>query len=187
MTKILIAFGSEEGQTAKISRHAAECLRAEGVTVDLLDCRSVPGEFILQGYDGVMLGASIHLGRHQRYVIDFVQLYRTELEQIPSAFFTVCLTAKSHEPDDQQQVVQYLDDFVDATAWRADLVGVFAGALPYSQYGPIKRLIIKRISLDAGGDADNLRDYEYTDWISVDAFVQEFGQRVADIKAQSAA
>ena len=121
-----------------------------------------------------MIGASIHMGRHQRYVADFVQLFREELDSLPSAFFTVCLTAKSDAPEDREQVADYVQEFVVDTGWHADRMAVFAGALPYTQYGMIKRFVMQRINRDAGGDADASRDYEYTDWASVDEFAQEF-------------
>ncbi len=174
MMRVLLAYGSEEGQTAKIAERIADELRRQNIDVDLINCRAVSRDFVLQGYDAAMIGASIHMGRHQRYVVDFVQLFREELDSLPSAFFTVCLTAKSDALADREQVAAYVQEFVAATEWRADRMAVFAGALPYTQYGMIKRFVMQRINRDAGGDADTSRDYEYTDWASVDEFAQEF-------------
>ncbi len=179
MTRVLLAYGSEEGQTAKISERIADGLRRQGIDVDLMNCRTVSRDFVLQGYDAAMIGASIHMGRHQRYVADFVQLFREELGSLPSAFFTVCLTAKSDAAEDREQVANYMREFEGETGWHADRVAVFAGALPYTQYGMVKRFFMQRINRDAGGDADTSRDYDYTDWASVDEFAQEFLELVA--------
>ena len=48
------------------------------------------------------------------------------------------------------------------------MVGIFAGALRYTQYGLIKRHFMKRISKDrVSADTDTSRDYEYTNWNDV--------------------
>lgn len=50
-----------------------------------------------------------------------------------------------------------------------------SGALRYSQYGFIKRHMMKRISRDMGNpDTDTSRDYEYTDWNDVRHFDEGF-------------
>jgi len=58
------------------------------------------------------------------------------------------------------------------------MVGIFAGALRYTQYGFVKRHLIKKISKDkASADLDTSRDYEYTDWNDVRHFAEEFLQQ----------
>ena len=45
----------------------------------------------LEDYDGVIVGGSIHMGKHQDHVVDFVRANRFALERLPSAFFSVSL------------------------------------------------------------------------------------------------
>lgn len=174
MARVLIVYGSEEGQTAKVAQHMAEFFRGRHHAVDLVHGKQAPADLTIQAYDGVLVGASIHMGQHQKYMVDFVRRHARELESKLSAFFTVCLTAKSEAPADKAQVQQYLQDFMDATGWYPDQVAAFAGALLYTQYGLVKRFIMRSITKKAGGDADSSRDYEYTDWESVDDFVDMF-------------
>jgi len=55
------------------------------------------------------------------------------------------------------------------------MVGLFGGALLYTQYGFIKRRLIKKIARDKGTlDTDTSHDYVYTDWESVKHFAEEF-------------
>ncbi len=173
MARFLIVYGSDEGQTAKVAEHMADLLRQGRHEVDLLHGKKIPRDFVMEGYDGVLIGASIHMGRHQKYMVDFVRLFGDELADTLSAFFTVCLTARGDSADEKAQVAQYLQDFMEATEWYPDQVAAFAGALRYTEYGMIKRFIMKRINAESG-DVDTSRDYEYTDWASVDDFVESF-------------
>jgi menaquinone-dependent protoporphyrinogen oxidase len=55
------------------------------------------------------------------------------------------------------------------------MVGLFGGALLYTQYGFIKRYVMKQITRHKGSsDTDTSRDYVYTDWESVKHFAEEF-------------
>lgn len=174
MARILIIYGSEEGQTAKITDHMAAFLRSRKQEVDTVYGKRAPDMFSVDGYDGVIIGASIHMGRHAKYMVNLAKHHCDELDGKLTAFFTVCLTAASEKPEDQAQVEAYVENWIEATGWRPDQIGVFAGALLYSQYGLIKRFLMKRISKQSGGDTDTSQDYEYTDWESVDDFAESF-------------
>lgn len=69
------------------------------------------------------------------------------------------------------QAAAYVDEFLENADWHPDRIGLFGGALRYSEYGFLKRLLMKQIAKDATGDTDTSRDYEYTDWHEVEALV----------------
>jgi menaquinone-dependent protoporphyrinogen oxidase len=171
MSTIFIAYGTGEGQTAKVAEHVATELAARGhevTTRDLGDPGEVP---VVEAFDAVVVGASIHMGKHQGEVVDFARERRDVLASRPSAFFQVSLSSASDDPERQAEAEGYLDEFREATGWNPDVVGGFAGAIRYSEYGFLKRLMMKRIAEDATGDADESKDYEYTDWEDVASFV----------------
>jgi menaquinone-dependent protoporphyrinogen oxidase len=92
MTRILIAYGTCEGHTARIAQYLADVIRAQGPMVDAVNVeRASAGE--PEGYDAVIVGASIHLGKHERQVVEYVRQNRDILERLPSAFFSVSLSA----------------------------------------------------------------------------------------------
>lgn len=66
-----------------------------------------------------------------------------------------------------------VDEFVEKTGWQPDRVGLFGGALRYSQYGFLTRLAMKRIAREEGGSTDTSRDHEYTDRAEVAAFARD--------------
>ena len=122
-------------------------------------------------YDAVIVGASIHMGKHEDYVRDYVRENRDALERLPSAFFSVSLAAHG----DTEVAEGYIEEFVEETGWRPGMVGLFSGALLYTQYGFIKRHMMKYIARHKGSpDTDISRDFVYTDWESVKHFAEEF-------------
>ena len=54
-----------------------------------------------------------------------------------------------------------------------------AGALLYRQYRPAIRLLMRIISMMAGGSTDTSRDHEYTDWKAVSRFADEIAADAA--------
>ncbi len=60
------------------------------------------------------------------------------------------------------------------TGWTPAITRHVAGALRYTEYDYFKRLIMRRIARQQGGDTDTSRDHEYTDWDDLTRFVDEF-------------
>jgi menaquinone-dependent protoporphyrinogen oxidase len=168
-TAILVAYGTSEGQTAKI----ADGLRDRGHTADAVDVIELD-QFAVDTYDAVLVGASIHRGRHQSAVRTFVSTHCDALATLPTGFFQVCLTAVSPDEERRAAAAQYVHELVETTGWHPDRIAIFGGALRYSKYGFLKRVVLKRIAKDVTGDTDTTRDYEYTDWDEVDRFTEEF-------------
>ena len=175
MTKIVIAYGTTEGQTARIADHIADAVRNRGVEAEALDLKRSK-DVSLDGYDAVIVGGSIHMGKHQKDVADFVQRNRAVLERLPSAFFSVSLAAHG----DLENAEAYVENFKQQTGWRPTKVGLFGGALLYRKYGFLKRYMMKRIVRDKPGgvSTDTSRDHEYTDWDQVKRFAEDFLERL---------
>lgn len=170
MSKILIAYGTTEGQTARIADHLSELMRSRGLDADALNIKLAQG-VSLDGYDAVVVGGSIHMGKHQEDVVEFVRKNLADLDRLPSAFFSVSLAANG----DLENAEAYVENFVEETGWRPSKVGLFSGALLYRQYGFLKRYMMKRIVRDKPGmSTDTSRDYVYTDWDQVKRFADDF-------------
>ncbi|MDQ4491884.1 flavodoxin domain-containing protein [Sinomonas sp. ASV486] len=171
MKKILIAYGTTEGQTEKIADVIADSLRGRGLDATMLDLRDSQDE-ALDAYDGVIVGGSIHVGKHDKRVVDFVEKNRGTLTSRPSAFFSVSLDARSATGEAEK----YVDEFEEQTGWRPAKVALFAGALLFTQYGFVKRLMMKRIAAGKPGTlgTDTSRDYVYTEWDGVRRFAEDF-------------
>jgi menaquinone-dependent protoporphyrinogen oxidase len=176
--RILVGFCTSEGQTSKVAEQVAQTLRAAGCEVDVRDIGESTS-LSLAGYDGVVLGASIHGGRHQRSMVAFAKNRRDELAGKPTAFFSVSMTAADPDAEHQRQAEEYVRHFEVETGWKPAMFALFAGALLYTRYGFIMRFIMKRISRHEGRPTDTSRDYEFTNWASVAHFAQDFFQTLS--------
>jgi menaquinone-dependent protoporphyrinogen oxidase len=175
MTKILIGYGTTEGQTARIADHLAEAIRSHGFEAVAVDLKK-SNDLRLDDYDAMIVGGSIHMGKHQEEVVDFVRTNRAVLERLPSALFSVSLAAHG----DTANAEAYITNFEQQTGWHPTKVGLFSGALLYRQYGFLKRWMMKRIVRDKPGEVstDTSRDHVYTDWDQVTRFAEDFVERL---------
>jgi len=174
MAQILVVYVSEEGQTERIAGRIAAVAGAQGLEVRLTDLAGLKAAG-LEAADGVIVGASVHVGHHPRELRDWVRARRDWLAARPSAFFSVSLVAATPGGQGLPEAQRLLDAFLEQTGWRPDRTAIFAGALRYSRYGLLKRVVMKNIARRAGSpDLDTHRDYEYTDWAGVERFTQDF-------------
>lgn len=173
MARICIISASKEGQAAKIADRIGLHLTQLGHAV-IRRAATDTDSIDLDTIDGLIAGGSIHVGKHDPTLASFVQRHRAQLETKPTAFFSVSLSAAGSEIRQQADAKRLLNEFLTSTGWRPDLTATFAGALRYTQYGFVKRWLLKRIAGKEGGDTDTARDHEYTDWASVEAFARAF-------------
>ena len=124
MASIYIPFSTGEGQTAKIAHYIADVLRARGEHAQTADIKQSDGS-IPGAYDGVIVGASIHMGKHDKHAVDYVRNNRTALEKLPSALFSVSLAAHG----DTEEAAGYVEEFEHDTGWRPVRIALFGGAL----------------------------------------------------------
>ncbi len=176
MAKVLVLYGSTEGQTATIAERIADVLESAGHDPSLIQGNHLPNAFALTDYDAVIVGASIHMGKHQKYVTRFAREHAEELNRLPSAFFSVSLTAAEGTDEAWERAGELVEEFVEQTGWQPDSTAVVPGALKYSQYGTLKRFVMKRIAKKQGGGTDTSKDYEYTDWDEVEGFATAFAR-----------
>lgn len=175
MARVLILHATVEGQTARIAARIAQHLRHRGHVLDEHRDETAPANLDLAGFDAVVVGASVHYGRHPASVLALVRKYRKALAHRYSAFFSVSLSARSKP----QAAQRYVQEFLRQAGWQPQQAIIFAGALPYSRYAPLKRLLMRAFVGLAGGDTDASRDYDYTDWHAVDRFAEAFARSLS--------
>ena len=73
---------------------------------------------------------------------------------------------------------KYVRELEEETGWTPDVVALVGGALPYTRYGFVKRLMMRRIvaSKSDALSTDTSRDHVYTDWSQVSHFATGFAQ-----------
>lgn len=175
MAKILILYGTAEGQTRKIATQVRDWVQAKGHIADLVDSADLPDDLDLSVFGAFILAGSLHEGHHQKPLTHFVIAHREDLVRVPSAFLSVSLTAvHDDDPKHHSEAQACIDSFVRQTGWTPTSTTPVAGALKFTQYDWFKRALMKAISKKEGGAIDTTQDHEYTDWPKLQEFIDAF-------------
>lgn len=173
MARVLIAYTTVEGHTARIADQMRESLTAAGHEPTLLHVRE-PEQELPGDVDAVIVGGPIHAGHHSRKLVGFARANRLRLGSVASGFFTVCLSAAEDTDEARATTGEYVQAFCDETNWTPRHTAVFAGRLAWTQYDFFTRLVMKLITNHQGiEDQDVKRDYDYTDYDAVRRFASE--------------
>lgn len=175
MARVLILYATTEGHTARVAERMAQSLREQGHAVQALraERRTMQPDF--ERYDALIVGASVHYGRHPGHLRALLRKHRAALGALRCAFFSVSLSAGG--PGAKPLAARrYVENFLRQVDWQPQQTAVFGGALQYSKYGAFKRLLMILFVGLAGGDTDTSHDYEYTAWDAVDSFMHAFAQ-----------
>ncbi len=165
--RILLAHHSSDGQTARISDRLARRLEAPDVVVEQADLATAPGP---AGFDGVIVGDSIHVGRHSDELASYLRRWAGELHPVPFALFQVSLTSATTDLAHAAEALQLAEDLVEDAGVEPDLIGLFAGAYRPSTSGRLRRWVGRLASRLAGRSGVPPVDHEYTDWSEVERF-----------------
>jgi len=178
--RIAIVYATREGQTKRIVEYLAGVFRAGEVDAEIFEAKKKPA-VDLEAYEAVVVAGSVHIGSHERELIEFVKEHRTALERVPTAFISVSLSQAGAEDGKRtveqraqaaKNVAGVVDKFLRKTRWHPRWTQPVAGALLYTRYNFLIRFIMKRISKKEGGSVDTSRDHEYTDWAALERFAR---------------
>ena len=178
MSKVLIVYGSNYGQTEKISNFIGVELKVLGHSVDIFSSLKIPFSADPIKYDAVMVGASVYRGRFQKSLRKWVKINAPSLSRRPTAFFSVCLGILQKEDVVKQEEIKTVKEFFFWSNWEPKTWTIFAGALSYTKYNWLIKQVMKLISKKAGRDTDSSHDYEFTNWQDVRNFTQEFSSEI---------
>lgn len=179
MARFLVLYGTTDGHTARIARAIGQALRTPGSEVDVIEAGDAPSSLWPHDYSGVVVAASVHAGKYQASVRSWVRAHAPTLKERPTAFVSVCLGVLQQDPSVRRDLDLLIDRFVKETGWVPTTTKIVAGALLFTRYNWLKRLVMNRIARKAGGDTDTTRDYVYTDWNDLRAFAEGFGRCVS--------
>jgi menaquinone-dependent protoporphyrinogen oxidase len=174
MKSILVVYGTTDGQTRKIAEFLVAALRQRGADTDLVDSATEAVAPVQPIYAAAVVCASLHQHKYQAALEHFLKENRTWLAAMPTAFVSVSLTAALKDSDSREELRAIAEAFCGETGWMPRMTRHVAGALSNSQYDYFKRLLMKLIAKQRGRDTETSNDYEYTDWVDLSRFVDEF-------------
>ena len=167
---ILLVYGTTEGQTRKIAGFIKTDLEKAKHVVTLCDATDQPVS--PDGFDSVMIAASVHAGKYQGPVQNYIQKHKVLLNRLHSAFISVSLTAAGDDEVSWKELHETTVEFLSSTGWKPAMVEYVAGAILFSEYDFFKKYIMRLIAKKAGHPST--QDTEYTDWNKLSAFLKKY-------------
>jgi menaquinone-dependent protoporphyrinogen oxidase len=181
--KILILYGTTEGQTRKIAQFAAETLRAHGDEITLVDAADARGKIEPSLFDGAILAASIHAQKYQPQVVAFARAHQIALSAMPATFISVSLSAAGTDPEDLEGIAKCASGFLAETGWQKAEIHHVAGAFRFSEYDFFKNWMMRLIARSKKVKPKAGEDLELTDWAELGHIVEAFRARLAPSSA----
>ena len=179
MCDVPVLYATTEGQTRRIADRLAHHLRERGLDAVAIAVGSPEASAIAwDRVQGVCLGASIHIQKHQSAALQFARAHRAQLAACPSLFFSVSLSAASKIPDERLAAERLAADLPRKAGWQPSRIASVAGRLAYTRYGFVTRWFMRRIARKEGASDDVTRDHEYTDWAQVAALADELADAI---------
>ncbi|MGM0545432.1 MAG: flavodoxin domain-containing protein [Bacteroidota bacterium] len=180
--KLLIVYGTTEGQTRKICEYLRDKAVDDGHEVTVLD--STAADIDPGGFDAVIIGGSLHAEKYQTSVLHYVREHHQMLNKMPTGFLSVSLAAIHDDPQYQKELEEITGKFLEKTGWDPMFVEQVAGALRYTKYSFWKKFIMRMIAQKSGGSTDTSHDVEYTDWNQVKWFLGQLEKEVDRFKSK---
>lgn len=171
--KILIVYATTEGQTRKVARYVFDWLATSGHAAELIPAADAGG-LDPSGFDGVVVAGSVHGGRYQSELLNWVKDVGAELARVPTLFLSLSLSAAGKDEDDWEGLRGCVDRFVRETGWTPARVEHVAGAFRFSEYDFFKSWAMRWIAAERDESVKGGEDKEYTDWDALAAILGDW-------------
>ena len=176
--KLLIIYGTVEGQTRKIADFVAGEVARLGHDPVLIDAEDT-GAIEFGGVGAVILAASVHQRRHPRSFEAMLAAHAADLSAVPVLMLSVSLNAAFAEG--REEAEDYLTEMKMRTGLAPDVEMLDGGAVRRMQYDYFAMQVIRHVVMrDRPFDASKA-EHEFTDWdavaVRVAAFLDGIGGR----------
>lgn len=173
MNKILIVYGSKHGQTEKISNFIKEKLASKDFNVEIVNIKN--HNFVIsENYQAIIIASSINVGGHLKDISKFIAKNLKKINSTKSYFLSVGIGICSKKLNEQEKTKKMAIDFCSNLKWDVTEIKSVAGALAYTKYNFLLKLLCKTIASILGlPNKDLSKDYEFTDWKDLESFINK--------------
>jgi len=171
--RILVAYASRAGSTAEAAEAIGQVLRDRGADVDVRSVKDLHG---VTGYDALVLGSAVRVGKPLPEAVRFAATHRDALARVPVAYFILCDTLKEDTPANREIARRYLEPLSEIK--QPVSLGLFAGARDLSKLHPLLRWFLMRVIRLAEGD--------WRDWEQIRAWAAHLPTRLEPAKPEVA-
>ncbi len=177
--KTLIAYGTRYGATAGTSEEIAKILRSEGVEVKVVNLKEEVVED-LKGYDMVVVGSGIPMGKWASEAEDFLERFSSELGQKKLAIFASTMKTMSEREGKIDQVENIrriaLTSKVEQYNLHPVALGLFGGVIDFNKMGFFARTgmrLAKSSFVKDGFKEEPTGVYDLRDWNEIRQWAKE--------------
>ena len=170
--KILIAYGTTEGQTRKVAETISTQIERLGHEVELFDTANPQKDLKIGSFDKIILAGSVHQKDYQESLKLFIEANLPVLNNKQTMLISVSLA--SAFDDRQEEAKGYTSKLSERPGWNPTKILLVAGAIIYDEYDYFKEQIIKHIALQGRSVDVKEGNQEFTDWSELAANVENF-------------
>lgn len=135
--KILILYLSKHGTVEEV---VTMMKNISGEQIDLKKLDSHISGSVIENYDALIVGGSIHMGKAQKKLIRFCKHYSHFFKEKKSGVFLCSLT-------DRKDAQHYITEtFPPEVINEAHAIGLFGGAVKFEKMNTLEKSIMKKIT-----------------------------------------
>jgi menaquinone-dependent protoporphyrinogen oxidase len=183
MANALIVYGTRLGATASTAEEIAKILRKEGYEARVVDAKKEKVKDI-SGYDLIVVGSGIAMGKWTGETEDFLKRFRGELAGKKAALFVSCGSA-SPSPTAKPEAVakarkEYLDDKAAQYGLTPVALGFFGAAYDYNNmpwWASMFMNAAKKDLVASGAKETNPGLYDTRDWDAIRAWARDVASK----------
>ena len=168
--KILVAYASKSGTTAEIAEAIGQALCEAGLPVDVMKARDVKS---LAPYRAVVLGGAVRMARLLPDTTKFAKRHAKSLAALPTAYFSVSLTAADATEEAAKTLAGYHQPLRDIKAPIKE--GAFAGAVIMNRLEPIMRWMLSK------SNDGKLTECDHRDWDAIRAWASDLAVTLSKV------
>jgi menaquinone-dependent protoporphyrinogen oxidase len=172
--KALIAYGTKYGSTTEVAEAIADELAAKGYGAEVRDLRR-DGCDGVSGYDLVVLGSSVNIGKWTKEAQAFIDKNSAGLAVTRVALFACCSDILFPEKVEVARKAYLNDVAASIPGCEVAAKGLFGGVIDFARYSSLTRFLIAGVgmkkSLESKG-FDPAKPYDYRDWDEIRAWAR---------------
>jgi menaquinone-dependent protoporphyrinogen oxidase len=185
--RVLMVYGTRYGATGDTIAAIAKMFREAEHMVQVVDAEKDQVETV-EGYDLVIVGSGIRMGKWTKGPDQFLQKFRHELQSMKVVLFvsSAMQAIYAHENDLEEMAKatdQYLKDQAKKYGLSPISMAVLGGIFPYDTMGFVMKKTLGQMwrKFEEAGFEKQDGSYDTRDWWMIEVWVQDLMDKVQGI------